>query len=97
MEDKIRIVFRRGSILQKITVTAAVTLSMVTLLTVWAFKQKEVRQYEVLRQKAIALEQDNSRLQQTIDRLGTVEGIAQVAREKLGLVDPGTIIIEPEK
>lgn len=96
MDEKIRIVFRRGSPLLKIAVLVAVTLSLVTLLTVWLFKQREAWQYEQLRQQAIALEQENSYLQDTIDKLGTIQGIAQIAREKLGLVDPDTIIIEPE-
>ena len=46
--------------------------------------------------QAIALEQENSRLQQAIDQLGTIQGIAYIAKEQLGLVDPDTIIIEPE-
>ena len=52
--------------------------------------------YEKLKDQAIELEQENSRLQQAIDKLGTIQGIAYIAKEQLGLVDPDTIIIEPE-
>lgn len=97
MEDrKIRVVFRRGSLALKIAVLAVVVLSIAALLLVWLYKQDAQREYEKLRDQAIELEQENSRLQQAIDQLGTIGGIAYIAKEQLGLVDPDTIIIEPE-
>ena len=97
MEDrKIRVVFRRGSLALKIAVLALVVLSMVTLLMVWLYKQDAQKQYDAMRNQAISLEQENSRLRQAIDQLGTIQGIAYIAKEQLGLVDPDTIIIEPE-
>ncbi len=97
MEDrKIRVVFRRGSLSLKIAVLALVVLSLAALLLVWLYKQDAQREYEKKRAEAIRLEQENSRLQEAIDKLGTLEGIAYIAKEQLGLVDPDTIIIEPE-
>lgn len=97
MEDrKVRIVFRRGSLALKLAVLAVVTLSLFTLLVVWVYKQQAQQDYEDLRDQAITLEQENDRLQEAIDMLGSIKGIAQIAKEKLGLVDPDTIIIEPE-
>ena len=97
MEDrKIRVVFRRGSLALKIAVLVLVVLSMVTLLMVWLYKQDAQKQYDAMRNQAISLEQENSRLRQAIDQLGTIQGIAYIAKEQLGLVDPDTIIIEPE-
>lgn len=97
MEDKkFRLVFRRGSLLLKITALVMVVLSMAALLTVWLYKQSVKEQYEELREQAIRLEIENSRLQQAIDDLGTLRGIAQIAKEQLGLVYPDTVIIEPE-
>ena len=75
---------------------ALVVLSMVTLLMVWLYKQDAQKQYDAMRNQAISLEQENSRLQQAIEQLGTIQGIAYIAKEQLGLVDPDTIIIEPE-
>lgn len=95
-EKKIRIVFRRGSLALKLAVLAVVVLSLATLLVVWVYKQHAQKDYDDLRDQAIALEQENNRLQEAIDQLGTVKGIAQIAKEKLGLVDPDTVIIEPE-
>lgn len=97
MEDtKVRIVFRRGSLALKLAVLAVVTLSLFTLLVVWVYKQQAEKDYEDLRDQAIVLEQENSRLQEAIDMLGSIKSVAQIAKEKLGLVDPDTIIIEPE-
>lgn len=97
MEDrKIRVVFRRGSLALKAAVLAVVVLSIAALLLVWLYKQDAQREYERLRNQAIELEQENSSLQQAIDKLGTIQGIAYIAKEQLGLVDPDTIIIEPE-
>ena len=97
MEDrKVRVVFRRGSLSLKIAVLALVVLSLAALLLVWLYKQDAQREYEKKRLEAIRLEQENSRLQEAIDKLGTLEGIAYIAKEQLGLVDPDSIIIEPE-
>ena len=97
MEDtKVRIVFRRGSLALKLAVLAVVTLSLFTMLVVWVYKQQAEKDYEDLKDQAIVLEQENSRLQEAIDMLGSIKSVAQIAKEKLGLVDPDTIIIEPE-
>jgi len=97
VEDrKIRVVFRRGSLTLKIAVLAVVVLSMAALLLVWMYKRDAQREHDKLRDQAVSLEQENSRLQEAIDKLGTIQGIAYIAKEQLGLVDPDTIIIEPE-
>lgn len=97
MEDtKIRLVFRRGSLALKLAVLAVVTLSLFTLLAVWVYRQQAQKDYEDLRDQAIVLEQENNRLKEAIDMLGSIKSVAQIAKEKLGLVDPDTIIIEPE-
>lgn len=96
MQDrKIRIVFRRGSLGLKIAVLALITLTLAALVLIWVHKQQAKEDYERLRDQAIGYEQENSRLQEAIDELGTVQGIFQIAREQLGLVDPNTVIIEP--
>ena len=51
---------------------------------------------EALRQEAILLEQEQQRLELYISELGTVQGILRIAQERLGLVEPGSVIIQPE-
>ena len=50
-----------------------------------------------LRGEAAALEAENRQLKQSIGLQNTVDGILKIAREKLGLVDPDTVIFEPEQ
>ena len=51
---------------------------------------------EALRQQAILLEQENARLQGYISQKGTVQEILRIAQERLGLMDPDSIIYQPE-
>lgn len=96
-KQKIKLVFRRGSTPLKIAITAVVLLSIATLLVIWVFKEQAREDYQDHRDEAATLEQENARLKTYIDQLGTIRGIAQIAKEELGLVDPDTIIIEPEQ
>ena len=50
-----------------------------------------------LTEEADRLEQENKHLVQYIDELGTVQGIERIAEDELGLVDPDTVIIEPQQ
>ena len=54
-------------------------------------------QVENLRQEAAAIEQENRELQDKIDNLGSVQSVQDIAREELGLVDPNTVMIQPEE
>ena len=40
-------------------------------------------------------EQENAKLKEKTEAAGTLEGIKDIAREELGMVDPGTVIIDP--
>lgn len=93
--ERIRIVFRRGSLGLKIAVLALITLSLAALVLIWMYTQQARADYEDRRDQAIEYEYANSRLKESIDNLGTVQGIFQIAREELGLVDPDTVIIDP--
>ena len=92
----IKVVFRRSRTLTKLVVLAVVVLSTVTLLALGAAIIKQRNLAEDYRRQAIALEQEKGRLQQYIEELGTIQGILRIAREKLGLVDPDSLVIQPE-
>ncbi len=92
----IKVVFRRSRTLTKLVVLAVVVLSTVTLLALGAAIIKQRNLAEDYRGQAIALEQEKGRLQQYIEELGTIQGILRIAREKLGLVDPDSLVIQPE-
>lgn len=94
-KKKIKLVFRRADLPLKIAVLAMVVLSAVTLLTLWIHKEQAKKDRDELRAQAIVEEQKKSRLEDAVSKVGTLQGIFQVAREELGLVDPNTVIIEP--
>ena len=94
--SSVRVVFRKTSALTKIVVTAAIVLSMAALLTLHVAINATVAAAENLRFQAMALEQENRRLEYSIENADTVEGVIHIAQEKLGLVEPDSIIIQPE-
>lgn len=91
----VRVVFRRSSMLLKCVVLTAVVLSTVTLVTVGAVTGQIRNQTEGYRQQAAQLEQDNQKLNLHISQLGTVQGVKQIAKDKLGLVDPNDFFFKP--
>lgn len=93
--SRIRLVYRRSGKMVKAIVLALVVLSTATLLTLGTAIRECRAAAEDLRLQAAALEQDNARLQENIDALGTIQSVKQIAREELGLVDPDTVIFEP--
>ena len=94
--SSIKLVFRRSRPLTKIVVLAAVVLSILALMALRGAILTTRENTEDLRSQAIELEQENSRLEQYIKELGTIRGIIRIAQEKLGLIEPDSIIIQPE-
>ena len=93
----VKLVYRRSRTLTKVVVLAAVVLSMAALLTLGLAIRQNKNAVEQLRGQAVVLEQENSRLQQYIQELGTVKGIIRIAQEKLGLIEPDSVVFNPEK
>lgn len=92
-----RLVMRSSSTALKIMMAVLIVFSMAAL-TALAWVRGSIRgQVEDLRQEAAALEQENRELQEKIDGLGSVQSVQDIAREELGLVDPNTIVIQPEQ
>jgi len=92
---RIRLVYRRSSTLLKCAVLTAIVLSTVAMVTLRTSIRQEQEKSEALRTQAAGLEQANSQLHEDIDQLGTVQGIKDIANEKLGLVDPDAIFFTP--
>ena len=92
----VKLVRRKSTPLTTIVVAAAIVLSIVALLSLNGAIRAANAQTEALRQEAIALEQENNRLKQYLDERGTVQEILRIAQERLGLVPPDSVIIQPE-
>ena len=74
--------FVKSSLLVKLVILILVVYATVTLVSL----RKQITG------SIIATKQENNRLQDSIDALGTDEGVEAVARDKLGMVDEGDII-----
>ena len=96
-KPKLQVVVRSSSPALKIAVTVLIVFSMAALAAL-AWVRGSIRgQVENLRQEAAAIEQENRELQDKIDNLGSVQSVQDIAREELGLVDPNTVMIQPEE
>ena len=80
----------------KIMLIVAILLAMVALIALRLAIHNLDNRTADLRDKAAALEQENRDLRENIGILGSVQSIIQIARDELGLVDPDTVILEPE-
>ena len=95
-KPKLRLVMRSGSTALKIVMVVLIVFSMAAL-TALAWVRGSIRsQVEDLRQEAAALEQENRELQEKIDALGSVQSVQDIAQEELGIVNPDTVLIQPE-
>ena len=92
----IRLMFGKAGPLLKTVVSAAIALSTVVLLTLSVAQLEAEATTRQLQDRAAQLLRENALLQQQIDALDTVESIRQIAQQELGLVDPGTVIIDSE-
>ena len=93
---KFKLEFRSNSNLLKIVVTVLIIFSMAALMALAWVRSGIENQIQALKQETAALEQENQDLQEKIDGLGSVQSVQDIAREELGLVDPNTIVIQPE-
>ena len=80
----------------KIMLIVAILFAMMALIALRMAITDLDNRAEDLRKKAAAMEQENKDLQENIGILGSVQSIIQIARDELGLVDPDTVILEPE-
>lgn len=93
---KIRVVFRHSSVQLKILVLCCILAALIALLVLRGAILRTREEKETARIQAAQVEQENERLNEGIALKGTIEGIMRVAREKLGLLPPGSEIYETQ-
>lgn len=94
---RIRIKYRRSSTLTKTVVMSAIVLSMTALLILHITADATRQKTDDLTDQAAQLEQENEQLEENIDGLGSADSVEQIAKDELGLVDPDTVVIQPEQ
>lgn len=92
----IKLVYRRSSNWTKVVVIAALVLSTVALLTLCMSTLDLRAKTQSLHYRAMVLEEANRDLEADIQALGSVQSMAEIAQSELDLVDPDTVLIQPE-
>ena len=94
---RVKLVFRKSRPVTKVVALCAVVLSTVALLTLQSAILASREQTNALLDQAGSLEQKILELEDRIEDLDTEEGVRDIARQELGLVDPNTVIIVPQQ
>ena len=94
--SSVQIEFRRSRPLTKIVVCGTIVLSMAALITLRLAHDHIQAQTDQMREKAAYLEHENAILDERNSDLEGIHVVEQIAREELGLVDPNTVIVDPE-
>ena len=91
----IKVEYARSHPLTKVVVIALTLVCMAALITL-AWRGNQLRREIVeLRQEAEILAAENAELKEKLDDLGSLAGVENIAQEELDMVDPDTIIIDP--
>ena len=94
--SQVRFVNKRSSRTTIIAVGIAIVLSVACLLVMHALQLDAEAEKEAWRQEAIKQEQEQNKLEDKLNNLGSQEGVEDIAKDELGLVDPDTIVVQPE-
>ena len=87
---------RPASNVLKIVLIALIVFSMAALIALRWVHGGILSEISGLKEEASGLEYANSQLTEKIGDLGSIQSIQDISKEELGLVDPDTIIIDPE-
>ena len=92
----VKVEVRPASNVLKIVVTVLIVFSMAALLALRWVHNGILAQTQELKDKASAVEHANDELNEKIGDLGSIQSVQDIAQNELGLVDPDTVIIEPQ-
>lgn len=84
--------FQKSSLVTKLLVLVLVVYATVILVRLQDQLTEKKAEAAQLSQELETIEQENQRLEQAIDALDTDEGVAAVARQKLGMIDRNQIV-----
>ena len=86
--------FKRSSFLIKMIVLILVVYATITLVSLQSQIQQKRQQADELAATIAETQQENQRLEVALDQIDTDEGGAEIARQKLGLVEDGEIVFQ---
>jgi len=92
----VKVEVRPASNILKIILILLILFSIVALIALRWVHNGILSQIDELKDEASGLEYANEVLEQKTEDLGSVQSVQDIAKEELGLVDPDTVIIDPE-
>ena len=92
----IKVILRPSTPKLRLAVILLIVFSMAALITLGVVHRNIRSGTQTILGEAAALEEENADLQNRIDNIDSSQVIAQIAGEELGLVDPDTVIIQPD-
>ena len=93
--QRIRLVYRRSSLLLKVLVLVTILVSAAALVALRGRMLDYQQQRQALQSQALQLQQENAELTEYIAELGTKESIRRIDMEELGLMDPNAQFFNP--
>lgn len=94
-KKRYRVVFSQSSPLLKILVVLLLTFSLVALAALTWVKLSVEKQTEALREEVVAVSGENQKLENRLADMESDDTVKEIAKEELGLAEPGTVIIQP--
>ena len=91
-----KVVVRPSPRALKVALILVIVFSMAALLTLRLVHNGIQAQIQELKGEAAALEYENSQLEQRLQEPGSIENVMAIAKEELGLVDPDTVLYDPQ-
>ena len=95
-QKQVKVEVRPASNILKIILIILILFSIVALIALRWVHNGILTQIDELKDEASGLEYANEVLDKKTEELGSVQSIQDIAKEELGLVDPDTILIDPE-
>ena len=92
----VKVVVRPSPKALKILLILVIVFSMAALLTLRLVHNGIQEEIQNLKDEAADFEYANSELDRRLEDPGSVENIQIIAKEELGMVDPNTVLIEPQ-
>jgi len=96
LQKTVKVEVRPASNILKIILILLILFSIVALIALRWVHNGILSQIDELKDEASGLEYANEVLEQKTEDLGSVQSVQDIAKEELGLVDPDTVIIDPE-
>ena len=91
----IKLIVRPSPPVLKIVLIVLIVLSMAALVTLGWVRSSIQADTEKMRQEAVALIDGNAELNDKLSQTGSAQSVQDIAEAELDLVDPNTIIIDP--